>query len=79
MSEDERLGADQLLRVLHPRIKADDKKVAGSMGSNCGDVAGRRSVMLTFIFCPTTGDIPDPRGGVIGVLWEKRIYIFFFE
>jgi ATP adenylyltransferase len=76
MTEGERLDADQLMRVLQARIRAADKKVAGfNVGSNCGDVAGQTVGHAHIHLVPRrSGDITDPRGGVRGVIPEKRIY-----
>lgn len=76
MTEAERLDADQLIRVLQARIRAEDKKVAGfNLGSNCGDVAGQTVGHAHIHLVPRrSGDIADPRGGVRGVIPPKRIY-----
>jgi len=76
MTQKERLDADELIRVLHARIRAEDKRVAGfNIGSNCGDVAGQTVAHAHIHLVPRrSGDIPDPRGGVRGVIPEKRIY-----
>jgi len=76
MTEGERLDADQLMRVLQARIRAEDKKVAGfNVGSNCGDVAGQTVDHAHVHLIPRRkGDIPDPKGGVRGAIPEKRIY-----
>jgi len=76
MTEAERLDADQLLRVLQARIRADDKKVTGfNVGSTCGDVAGQTVPHAQIHLVPRrSGDIADPRGRVRGVIPEKRIY-----
>jgi ATP adenylyltransferase len=76
MTERERLDADQLIRVLQARIRAEDKKVGGfNIGSNCGDAAGQTVGHAHIHLIPRrSGDIPDPRGGVRGVIPEKRVY-----
>lgn len=76
MTDGERLDADQLMRVLQARIRAEDKKVRGfNVGSNCGDVAGQTVNHAHIHLVPRrSGDISDPRGGVRGVIPEKRIY-----
>ena len=76
MTEGERLDADQLMRVLQARIRAEDRRVAGfNVGSNCGDVAGQTVSHAHIHLVPRrSGDIADPRGGVRGVIPEKRIY-----
>jgi diadenosine tetraphosphate (Ap4A) HIT family hydrolase/5-methylcytosine-specific restriction endonuclease McrA len=76
MTQSERLDADELMRVLQARIRAEDKRVAGfNVGSNCGDVAGQTVAHAHIHLVPRrSGDIPDPRGDVRGVIPEKRIY-----
>jgi ATP adenylyltransferase len=76
MTAGERLDADQLMRVLQARIRAEDEKVAGfNLGSNCGDVAGQTVAHAHIHLIPRrSGDVLDPRGGVRGVIPEKRIY-----
>ena len=76
MTQCERLDADQLICVLQARIRAEDKGVRGfNIGSNCGDVAGQTVAHAHIHLVPRrSGDIPDPRGGVRGVIPEKRIY-----
>jgi diadenosine tetraphosphate (Ap4A) HIT family hydrolase/5-methylcytosine-specific restriction endonuclease McrA len=76
MTESERLDADKLIRVLQARIKAEDKRVEGfNIGSNCGDVAGQTIAHAHVHLVPRrSGDVADPRGGVRGVIPEKRIY-----
>jgi diadenosine tetraphosphate (Ap4A) HIT family hydrolase/5-methylcytosine-specific restriction endonuclease McrA len=76
MTQGERLDADQLIRVLQARIRAEDKRVGGfNIGSNCGDVAGQTVAHAHIHLVPRrNGDIADPRGGVRGVIPEKRIY-----
>jgi diadenosine tetraphosphate (Ap4A) HIT family hydrolase len=76
MTEGERLDADQLMRVLQATIRTEDKKVEGfNVGSNCGDAAGQTVGHAHIHLIPRRkGDIPDPRGGVRGVIPEKRTY-----
>ena len=76
MTEGERRDADQLIQVLQARIRAEDKRVGGfNIGSNCGDVAGQTIAHAHIHLVPRrSGDISDPRGGVRGVIPEKRIY-----
>ncbi len=76
MSEGERLDADQLMRVLQVRIRSGDKNVAGfNVGSNCGAMAGQTVEHAHIHLVPRRrGDIDNPRGGVRGVIPEKRLY-----
>ena len=76
MTHGERLDADQLMRVLQARMRAEDKNVAGfNVGSNCGEAAGQTVGHAHIHLIPRrSDDIADPRGGVRGVIPEKRIY-----
>ena len=76
MTEVERRGADQLLRLLLGRIKAEDAKVSGfNLGANCGETAGQTIGHAHIHLIPRgSGDVPDPRGGVRGVIPETRVY-----
>jgi diadenosine tetraphosphate (Ap4A) HIT family hydrolase len=76
ITETERHDAEELARVLHRRIKAENQKVAGfNLGSNCGQAAGQTISHANIHLIPRrNGDMPDPRGGVRGVIPEKRIY-----
>ena len=76
MTEAERMDADQLVRTLQAQIKAEDMSVAGfNIGSNCGDVAGQTVGHAHVHLIPRRkGDIADPRGGVRGVVPDRRIY-----
>jgi len=63
MTATERTDADQLIRVLQARIRAEDKSVAGfNVGSNCGSVAGQTVDHAHVHLIPRgIGDVPDPR------------------
>ena len=76
MTEAERLDADQLMRVLQARIRAEDRRVEGfNIGSNCGEVAGQTVPHAHIHLIPRRrGDIANPKGGVRGVIPKKRIY-----
>jgi ATP adenylyltransferase len=76
MTTGERLDADQLMHVLQARIRAEDNKVAGfNVGTNCGDAAGQTVPHAHIHLVPRrVGDVDNPRGGVRGVIPEKRIY-----
>lgn len=76
MTQGERLDADQLMRVLQARIKAKDNKVMGfNIGSNCGDAAGQTVAHAHIHLIPRrVGDIDNPRGGIRGVIPERRVY-----
>jgi len=76
MTVTERAHADELLRVLRNRIMAEDKKVLGfNVGHNDGDVAGQTVMHAHIHLIPRRrGDMEDPRGGVRGVVPERRVY-----
>jgi ATP adenylyltransferase len=76
MTEGERRDADQLLRLLQGRIKSEDAKVTGfNVGANCGETAGQTVGHAHIHLIPRrSGDVPDPRGGVRGVIPETRVY-----
>jgi ATP adenylyltransferase len=76
MTEAERLDADQLLRLLQGRIKAEDTKVSGfNVGSNCGEAAGQTVSHAHIHLIPRRkGDMSNPRGGVRGVIPERQSY-----
>ena len=76
MTEVERRDADQLLRLLQGRIKAEDAKVSGfNLGANCGETAGQTISHAHIHLIPRpSGDVRDPRGGVRGVIPETRVY-----
>jgi ATP adenylyltransferase len=76
MTEAERLDADQLLRLLQGRIKAEDTKVSGfNVGSNCGETAGQTVSHAHIHLIPRRkGDMSNPRGGVRGVIPDRQSY-----
>jgi len=76
LTESEQKDANQLLRLLQGRIKAEDTKVVGfNIGANCGEAAGQAVDHVHIHLIPRRkGDMTDPRGGVRGVIPEKRLY-----
>jgi len=76
MTEVERRDADQLLRLLQCRIKAEDARVTGfNVGANCGETAGQTVGHAHIHLIPRRkGDMSDPRGGVRGVIPERQSY-----
>lgn len=64
MPEKERTDADQLLRLLQGRIRADDAAVTGfNIGVNCGEAAGQTVAHAHIHLIPRRkGDVADPRG-----------------
>jgi diadenosine tetraphosphate (Ap4A) HIT family hydrolase len=65
-----------LIRLSKERIQSDDPEVKGfNIGVNSGETAGQTIPHCHIHLIPRRhGDIDDPRGGVRGVIPEKRIY-----
>lgn len=75
LTERERTAIDQLLfegkKLLDEQYKPDGYNI----GINCGEVAGQTIFHVHVHLIPRfKGDMDDPRGGVRGVIPEKRIY-----
>jgi len=73
---EERADAHRLLLDLRHAIRKEDPSVTGfNVGINCGLSAGQ-TIMHTHIHLipRREGDLPDPRGGVRGVIPEKMSY-----
>lgn len=75
LSEQERIAIDQLLlegkQVLDEQFQPDGYNI----GVNCGAAAGQTIFHVHVHLIPRyKGDMNDPRGGVRGVIPEKRIY-----
>ena len=58
------------------RLLASDKTIDGfNIGANAGQSAGQTVFHVHLHLIPrSTGDMDEPRGGVRGVVPEKRIY-----
>lgn len=76
MSEEERRDAEKLLLEMKNEILQSDPSVVGfNIGMNCGIAAGQTIEHGHVHLIPRReGDTDDPRGGVRGVIPEKRIY-----
>jgi diadenosine tetraphosphate (Ap4A) HIT family hydrolase len=76
MTEQERMDAEDLLRILRNKIAGKDKSVTGfNVGANCGESAGQTVWHAHIHLIPRRdGDTPNPRGGVRGVIPEKMDY-----
>jgi ATP adenylyltransferase len=76
MTEAERTDANELLRLLQTKIRAEDKDVSGfNIGMNCGEAAGQTVGHAHVHLIPRRkGDTTDPRGGVRGVFPQKQSY-----
>jgi diadenosine tetraphosphate (Ap4A) HIT family hydrolase len=75
LSAAEKQHADELIRVLSNKIRVEDSTVSGfNIGMNCGHDAGQTVMHAHIHLIPRRhDDVPDPRGGVRGVVPERRI------
>ena len=68
----------QLWKLVDECKEMADKKYAPqgyNIGINCGEAAGQTVMHLHIHLIPRySGDIKNPRGGVRGVITDKRIY-----
>jgi len=76
LHDQERNEMQQLIDVHRRRIDNEDETVSGfNIGINCGEDAGQTVMHChTHLIPRRKGDIDNPRGGVRGVIPEKRIY-----
>lgn len=76
MTCEEKKDADQLIQRLRARIEESDPTVTGfNLGVNCGESAGQTILHAHIHLIPRRdGDIPEPRGGVRGVIPDRRGY-----
>jgi len=74
--EPERRAMNQLLDMLRVEIVAKDFSVTGfNIGMNCGEFAGQTvGHAHTHLIPRRVGDVPNPRGGVRGVIPGKAAY-----
>jgi diadenosine tetraphosphate (Ap4A) HIT family hydrolase len=72
----ERRAINQLLDVLRLEILKNDASISGfNVGINIGDTAGQTIDHAHVHLIPRRqGDVPDPRGGVRGIIPGKAIY-----
>jgi ATP adenylyltransferase len=77
LSVEERHGIHALLESQRSRILAEDDSVDGfNIGWNCGETAGQTVFHCHVHLIPRRkGDVPDPRGGVRGVIPSRRKYL----
>jgi ATP adenylyltransferase len=76
MTSKERRDAESLARILKNKISKTDSSVTGfNVGVNCGESAGQTIFHAHIHLIPRRdGDIPNPRGGVRGVIPHKMSY-----
>lgn len=76
LSDEEREACHQLLIETKSEIESKDQKVSGfNIGINIGESAGQTIFHCHIHLIPRRdGDIENPRGGVRGVIPDKRIY-----
>jgi len=75
LSGTEKQHADELVRVMSNKARAEDSTVSGfNIGMNCGSDAGQTMMHAHIHLIPRRhGDIADPRGGVRGAIPERRL------
>lgn len=76
LNDQERDEIAQLIDRHRLSIEHEDETVSGfNIGINCGEDAGQTVMHCHIHLIPRrSGDIDDPRGGVRGVIPDKRIY-----
>jgi diadenosine tetraphosphate (Ap4A) HIT family hydrolase len=76
MSPEEKKDAGELMRILRDRIEKADSTVTGfNVGTNCGKSAGQSIMHAHIHLIPRRdGDVPQPKGGVRGVIPDKMGY-----
>ena len=76
MSSEEKKDACELMRILRDRIEESDSTVTGfNIGTNCGESAGQSIMHAHIHLIPRRdGDLPQPKGGVRGVIPDKMGY-----
>ena len=75
LSGTEKQHADELIRVLSNKARAEDSTVSGfNVGTNCGVDAGQTAMHAHIHLIPRRhGDAADPRGGVRGAIPDRRV------
>lgn len=75
IEQSDREGLWQLIDKCKKFLDEQFKPDGYNIGINCGQAAGQTVMHLHVHLIPRyTGDIENPRGGVRGVIPEKRIY-----
>lgn len=76
LTDRERRDTDRLLRRVRDLLLAEDPTIEGfNIGVNCGIAAGQTVSHAHIHLIPRrSGDVPDPRGGVRGVIADRMRY-----
>jgi ATP adenylyltransferase len=76
MSESERSAANDLIRIRRLQLLESDDSITGfNIGVNCGQSAGQTIEHCHIHLIPRRiGDMPNPQGGVRGVIPDKMRY-----
>ncbi len=74
-SDEEIQSITELVRLCRELLDKTYHPDGYNIGVNCGRVAGQTVMHMHVHLIPRyTGDVEDPKGGVRGVIPEKRIY-----
>ncbi len=72
---EERQALNELLEAAKKLLDQEYRPDAYNIGVNCGETAGQTIMHLHIHMIPRyLGDIDNPRGGVRGVIPDKRLY-----
>lgn len=76
MSAEERSDAERALFILRERLSSEDPTIEGfNVGINCGTAAGQTVAHAHIHLIPRrSGDTPNPRGGIRGVIPGRMSY-----
>lgn len=75
LSDAEKLGIDDLLKKGKAYLDQHFQPEGYNIGANCGEIAGQTVFHCHVHLIPRySGDVANPRGGVRGVIPERRIY-----
>ncbi len=76
LSKQEHVDLNDLLGKLKETLMSKDSSISGfNIGANCGEDAGQTVFHCHIHLIPRrSGDMPDPKGGVRGVIPDKQCY-----